>query len=398
MTFTAADHLATLLAALGFHRCFGYLGHHIEPLPQALWQSGHAVLIAASETGAGFMAQGWFLASGRPAVVFCSGGPGLAQLVPALQAARQEGFPLLAVLGQTGSSGLPSFQNTGSLGSRDWELLEALRIKTLHPASCHNLEHALQKAEAQLAERVPVVLCLPCDLLAAPKPDLMAAALALPGSLDERKARAIPSASASGSAARSGLMSEATPVKALGYRDVVTTLLLQLPADTLWFGDAGQCRHAMAMVFQDHGITLNHCSITAPMGWAIGAAIGAACHDPTRPVCCFTGDGSARMMASEWATAVHHHLPVTFVLSVNGVLGGPYGRLRSSGAEALSHLPSLDWCALAAAMGLPARRVESAGAIAAALGSLAPQGGPRLLVVPLPALDLEVLPPYSLNR
>lgn len=68
-------------------------------MPQALLNGGLEVVIAASETGAGFMAQGWSLAGGRAGLVFCAGGPGLAMLIPALQAARAEGFPLLAIIG-----------------------------------------------------------------------------------------------------------------------------------------------------------------------------------------------------------------------------------------------------------------------------------------------------------
>ena len=71
MSATVADHLARLLAAFGFECCFGYLGHHIEPLPQALLNQGLAVVIAASETGAGYMAQGWSMASARAGLVFC---------------------------------------------------------------------------------------------------------------------------------------------------------------------------------------------------------------------------------------------------------------------------------------------------------------------------------------
>ncbi|MEB3183859.1 MAG: thiamine pyrophosphate-dependent enzyme [Cyanobacteriota bacterium] len=408
MSVSVADRLAHRLAARGLRRCFGYLGHHIEPLPQALLRSGHEVLIAASETGAGYMAQGWFLASGRPALVFCGGGPGLALLVPALQTARLEGFPLLLILGQTGSNGLPRFQDTGSDGSRDRELLAALQLPSFHLELVAGLEAALAFAERQLRQRASAVLTVPCDVLAAaaPEPPPAPAAPAPWPAWDaapEASGHSSDGASGCGPAKANGPLGQiaagiaAEPAMAGSYRCVVKALLQHLPGDTLWFGDAGQSRHAMRMAFQPLGIPLQDCPRSAPMGWAIAAAIGAACHDPQRPVCCFGGDGSARMMAGEWATAVRHQLPITFVLALNGVLGSPYGRLRESGAEALSQLPVIDWCALAAAMGLPARRVADGCAIAEALAILAPQGGPRLLVVPLPARDPDVVPPYSLK-
>jgi len=170
MSFTVADHLARSLVARGFRRCFGYLGHHVEPLPQALLNGGLEVVIAASETGAGFMAQGWSLAGGRAGLVFCGGGPGLAMLIPALQASRAEGFPLLAIIGQTSTTGLPSFQDTGALGSRDWELLDALQIPAVSIGCPLELPAVLELACEALAAGRPAALTIPADLLAAPWP------------------------------------------------------------------------------------------------------------------------------------------------------------------------------------------------------------------------------------
>lgn len=391
MSPTVADHLASSLVARGFHRCFGYLGHHVEPLPQALINGGLEVVIAASETGAGFMAQGCSLASGRAGLVFCGGGPGLAMLIPALQAARAEGFPLLAIIGQTSTFGLPAFQDTGALGSRDRELLDALQIPGVS-IGCHlELPAVLELACEALAAGRPAALTIPADILAAPWPAADGESLS-PRQACERHHQltgpVVPAAP---------FPVAQQPAEPGSYRAVVRALLASLPSGTLWFGDAGQTRHAMRMEFQGRGLRLFDCPQSGPMGWAIAAAIGAAFHEPDRPVCCFTGDGSARMQSHEWATAVQHHLPITFVLAVNGVLGGPYGRLQASGAQSLSQVPPVDWCGLAASMGLPARRVEGAQKIAASLSALPPRG-PRLLEVPLPALDPEVVAPYSLSR
>lgn len=391
MSLTVADHLARSLVARGFHRCFGYLGHQVEPLPQALLNNGLEVVIAASETGAGFMAQGWSLASGRAGLVFCAGGPGLAMLMPALQAARAEGFPLLAIIGQTSTTGLPSFQDTGALGSRDRELLDALQIPGVSIGCPLELPAALELTCEALAAGRPAALTIPADILAAPWPAAGGESLPPRQVFDRHHPL-------TGWAMPADPLSVAQqPTEPGSYRAVVRALLAILPSGTLWFGDAGQARHAMRMEFQGRGLLLFDCPQSGPMGWAIAAAIGAALHEPNRPVCCFTGDGSARMLAPEWATAVQHALPITFVLDVNGVLGGPYARLRESGAQALGHLPAVDWCGLAVSMGLPARRVEGAQEIVAALAALPPRG-PRLLVVPLPALDPEVVAPYSISR
>jgi thiamine pyrophosphate-dependent acetolactate synthase large subunit-like protein len=391
MSPTVADALAGAFAAAGFRRCFGYLGYTVDLLTQALQKVGCEVVIAASETGAGYMAQGLALASARPALTFCGGGPGLALLLPALQTARLEGIPLLAIVGQTGTDGLPTFQNTGSAGSRDRELLAALRITTLHLQAATDLPAILQAVWARLKEGAPVVLSAPCDVLAAPWFDRQHAAQEPPcwpapdPMAGFPSAQALPCDEASPETFRSG-----------GYRAVVADLLEHLPADTLWFGDAGQTRHAMGIELGRRGVPFFESASSGPMGWALAAAIGAASHDPARPVCCFTGDGSALMLANEWSTAVKLHLPITYVLADNRALGQPFARLRASGAENLARLPVVDWIALAAALGMPARRIDDTLPLGDGLAAL-PHLGPRLLVVPLPERDPAVQPPYSLT-
>lgn len=60
------------------------------------------------------------------------------------------------------------------------------------------------------------------------------------------------------------------------------------------------------------------------MGWAIAASVGAALVDHGKsPVVSVTGDGSAWMLGSEFATAVKYQAGVRFVLCENGVWGGP---------------------------------------------------------------------------
>jgi thiamine pyrophosphate-dependent acetolactate synthase large subunit-like protein len=392
MSVSVADRLATALKAAGFSTCFGYLSYHIERLPQALLKAGCRVVIAASETGAGYMAQGLALVSGRPALAFCGGSPGLAMLLPALQVARLEGIPLLAIVGQTGSDGLPTFQDTGAAGSRDRELVAALGIANLNLAAAADLPAILQSAWALLQEAAPVVLTIPCDLLGAPwsaEMEAPSAGAAAPWQKGK------PGAGSTCAQASPSVRSNSGPPRGGGYRAVVVELMEHLPADTLWFGDAGQPRHAMGMELGRRGIPFFESASTGPMGWALAAAIGAASHEPARRVCCFTGDGSALMLANEWSTAVKLQLPITFVLAENGVLGGPYGRLRESGSESLGRLAELNWCALAAAMGLPAWRIDATHSLPEGLAALPPIG-PRLLVVPLPERDRQVQPPYSL--
>lgn len=57
------------------------------------------------------------------------------------------------------------------------------------------------------------------------------------------------------------------------------------------------------------------------MGYANGAALGAAVGRPGVPVWCFTGDGSFQMQMQELATAAQYRLPIAFVIFNNSCLG-----------------------------------------------------------------------------
>jgi len=61
-------------------------------------------------------------------------------------------------------------------------------------------------------------------------------------------------------------------------------------------------------------LTLNF----APMGWAIGAAVGVARGNPSCPSVCITGDGSYLMSGQEITIAAQEKLPVVFVILIQG--------------------------------------------------------------------------------
>lgn len=399
MTVTVADRLVSQLWEQGLRHCFGCLSYQIEPLPQALAQHGMSTLIAATETGAGYMAQGLTLSGRGPGVVFCGGGPGLAMLLPALQAARLDRTPILALVGQTSSDGMPRFQCTDADGSRDRELLQAIGIATRHLSRPEDLIHHLADLREALDCGHPAVLTIPLDILAAPwrhpearasGEDVLAsgashASVGEQSSPPDRQLPRLP-------------RTTAPPPPAPGsYREAVAALVACLPPSTLWFGDAGQPRHAMTIELAQHGLLCLDSPAGGPMGWAIAAAIGAASGAPDRPVCCFTGDGSTLLLGNEMATAARSGLRITFVLAANGVLGNPHGRLRHTAASTLCELPVVDWCLWGRSLGLSAVAVDHPRQIPDALGNL-PDGGPRLLVVPVPARDDQVMPPYSLGE
>jgi acetolactate synthase I/II/III large subunit len=98
----------------------------------------------------------------------------------------------------------------------------------------------------------------------------------------------------------------------------------------------------------------------APMGWAIGAAVGIARGNPHCPVVCITGDGSYLMSGQEITTAAEEGLPVVFVVLNDHAYGMVMHGQRLAGAEPVAHeLPQVDFRKVAEAMGIRGYVVEA---------------------------------------
>jgi acetolactate synthase I/II/III large subunit len=98
----------------------------------------------------------------------------------------------------------------------------------------------------------------------------------------------------------------------------------------------------------------------APMGWAIGAAVGIARANPHGPVVCITGDGSYLMNGQEITTAAEEGLTVVFVILNDHAYGMVMHGQRLAGAEPIAHeLTHVDFRKVAEAMGVPGYVIEA---------------------------------------
>ncbi len=132
----------------------------------------------------------------------------------------------------------------------------------------------------------------------------------------------------------------------------------------------------------------------APMGWAIGSAVGTALAHPGEPVVCITGDGSMLMSGQEITVAIQEKLPVIFVVLNDSAFGMVKHGQRLTGAEAIAFdLPKIDFAAFARSMGAEAHLITSAENLLALDGSVICQRpGPTLLDV---RIDPEEMPPIG---
>jgi acetolactate synthase-1/2/3 large subunit len=134
----------------------------------------------------------------------------------------------------------------------------------------------------------------------------------------------------------------------------------------------------------------------APMGWAIGSAVGIALANRRCPVVCLTGDGSYLMNGQEITVAAELGLPVLYVVLNDGALGMVKHGQRLAGAEPIGfQLPKVDFAAMAAAMGIPGVVVHSSRDLDALdFNELLSRRGPTLLDV---RIDGEEVPPMNLR-
>ncbi len=134
----------------------------------------------------------------------------------------------------------------------------------------------------------------------------------------------------------------------------------------------------------------------APMGWAIGGAVGTALANPAAPVVCITGDGSLLMNGQEMTVALTEKLTVVFVILNDAALGMVKHGQRLAGAEQVGfELPPVDFSLLAESMGIPGHVIRTAEDLDGLdLGAILRNPGPTVLDV---RVDKEEVPPMGLR-
>ncbi|MEE7441130.1 thiamine pyrophosphate-binding protein [Methylobacterium oryzae] len=127
------------------------------------------------------------------------------------------------------------------------------------------------------------------------------------------------------------------------------------------------------------------------LGWGMPAAVGFSLGLDRAPVVCVVGDGAALYSPQALWTAAHEKLPVTFVVINNAEYNilktfmkgqAHYASVRANRFIAMDLTdPRIDFPALAASMGVPARRVTRAADIAPAIEAGIRSGGANLVEV-----------------
>lgn len=165
---------------------------------------------------------------------------------------------------------------------------------------------------------------------------------------------------------------------------VISELRKALPRDGILLVDSGAHR-AFAGHYWTAYQPLTYISATnlGPMGWAIPAAIGAQCAQPSKKIAVITGDGCMRLAGIEISTAARYQLPIIVVVINNAALGNVWLRAHTEGIvpDALTCLPDLDWAAFSRALGGHGITVQNPDALAEAFSIALGNKGPTVIDV-----------------
>ena len=132
------------------------------------------------------------------------------------------------------------------------------------------------------------------------------------------------------------------------------------------------------------------------LGWGMPAAVGCSLGLGREPVVCLVGDGAALYSPQALWTAAHEKLPITFVVLNNreyNVLKKfmksrtDYVSSRTNRYLAMDLAePAIDFLELARSMGVPARRIDRAADVAAAIEAGIKSGGANLVEIRIAAM------------
>ncbi|MDX0978530.1 5-guanidino-2-oxopentanoate decarboxylase [Sinorhizobium medicae] len=166
---TVGLYLVELLAAYGVDTVFGIPGVHTVEMYRGLPRSGIRHFTPRHEQGAGFMADGYARATGKPGVCFIISGPGLTNIATAMAQAYGDSVPMLVIT---------SVNPPGRLGSGEGhlhELPDQRQLGRQFTAFSHTILRADELAQVVArafavfasARPRPVHIELPVDLLTA---------------------------------------------------------------------------------------------------------------------------------------------------------------------------------------------------------------------------------------
>ncbi len=165
------DYIIKCLEGMGVEYVFGIPGGSIEPFYNALARAQKrktiTSVVARHETGAAFMAQGYFQESGRLGVCCATSGPGTTNLVTGVASAYVDDIPLLVITGQSAlkTFGRGAFQESSEYGINVVNIFNSITHFSALVTCSEQVPHILSYALSVAMEQGPVHIAFPMDVM-----------------------------------------------------------------------------------------------------------------------------------------------------------------------------------------------------------------------------------------
>ncbi|MGW4480698.1 pyruvate dehydrogenase [Rhodococcus triatomae] len=170
--------------------------------------------------------------------------------------------------------------------------------------------------------------------------------------------------------------------------------------DAVFTADTGMCNVWTARYLNPNGARrFLSSALHGSMANALPHAIGAQVASPGRQVISMSGDGGLSMLLGELVTLAATDLPVKVVVFNNSTLGMVKLEMLVDGLPDFGvDVPSVDYAAVAGALGLFARRVDAPGDIEPALRAVLDHPGPALLDLVTDPMALSLPPTITAGQ
>jgi acetolactate synthase-1/2/3 large subunit len=165
------------------------------------------------------------------------------------------------------------------------------------------------------------------------------------------------------------------------YGEVMAWLRDRLPADTIIANGAGNFAGWIHRYYRFRNFATQLAPTSGSMGYGVPAGVFAKRQYPDRIVVTIAGDGDFLMNGQEFATAIHHDIPLMVVLIDNGI----YGTIRMHqektfpGRVAATTLTNPDFAAYARAFGGHGETVRTTAEFAPAFERALASGKPAIV-------------------
>lgn len=167
-SLNVAQAIISYSKAVGISHMFAVPGGAIEPLFNAIAQSQElSLVIARHESGAAFMADGFYRETRQMAIACATTGPGATNLITGVASAYAESIPMLVITAQTplAKFGRKALQESSSVAVDTVSLFSPITVFNMLVSDASQLKNAFFAAVcAALRHKKPVHLSIPSDV------------------------------------------------------------------------------------------------------------------------------------------------------------------------------------------------------------------------------------------